>query len=298
MYSIRQALCVCSYNFRMWHKNPRIIVTFALSFILCFLLSSRAIEFSFEMGTIMQLAEAFIWTFGDANNILFSSLLLLLLFADMPFICDGTPLYLMRTTRKTWLGGQILYVCIATLIYISFILLSTSLLCAHNSFIGNIWSETAAMLGYSGTGYEIALPAFVKTMEMSSPYECMGHIFLLMLLYTLFMVSLMLTVNIKKGQFWGIISAFLFSLFGFLLNPKVFGSLFNLSEQMMYKANVAVGWMSPLNHATYHMHNFGYDLLPTLWQTYIIFIAGIVILFIFALKSMRKYNFNFTGSSS
>ncbi|WP_066685893.1 hypothetical protein [Christensenella intestinihominis] len=296
MSKVKQSWSVAMYNFRQWKKNPRIVVTFALAFILCFLLSNRAVQFAQEQGTIMQLVEAFVWTFGDANNILISSLLLVLLFADMPFICEGTPFYLMRTTRASWLMGQIIYICMATVLYMAFILLATSALCAHNSFIGDQWSETAAMLGYSGAGEAVALPAFVKTLEMSTPYACMGTIFLLMLLYTLLMVSVMLAVNIRKGQFWGVISAFLFSLYGLLLNPQVFGQMFGLPQELMYKANVAVGWMSPLNQATYHMHNFGYDLLPRLWQTYLIFGAATVLLFLTALRGMKKYNFNFTGS--
>ena len=38
------------------------------------------------LHSLLQLVEAFVWTFGDSNSILLSSLLLLLLFADMPFI--------------------------------------------------------------------------------------------------------------------------------------------------------------------------------------------------------------------
>ena len=63
----------------------------------------------------------------------------------------------------------------------------------------------------------------------------------------------------------------------------------------MYKANVAVGWLSPLNQATYHMHNFGYDLLPRLWQTYIIFGVAIVLLYALTLLALRRYNFHFAG---
>ena len=42
--------------------------------------------------------------------------------------------------------------------------------------------------------------------------------------------------------------------------------MLQLPDELMYKANVAVGWLSPLNQATYQMHNFGYDLLPRLWH--------------------------------
>ena len=298
MSKLRQVGSVTAYNFRLWRKNPRVIITFALAFILCFLLSDKAVKFAREYETTIQIVEAFVWTFGDANSILLSSLLLVLLFADMPFLSAGTPYYLSRIDRKTWLFGQALYITLATALYMAFILLSTSVVCMSQSFIGNMWSETAAILGYSGAGKAVALPALVKTLEISTPYEAMGTIFLLMLLYTLLMVFIMLTFNIRKGQIAGVVSVFALSLYGFLLNPQLFKTIFQLSDELVYKANVAVGWLSPLNHATYHMHNFGYDLLPRLWMTYAIFGVLITLCFILALRSVRKYNFNFTGTEN
>ena len=128
MVRIRQVFSVANYNFRQWKKNPRVFITFALAFILCFLLSDKAVRFSHDYQTVMQIVEAFIWTFGDSNSILLSSLLLVLLFSDMPFINTGTPFYLLRTNRKAWLFGQAVYIILATGIYMLFILASTSLL--------------------------------------------------------------------------------------------------------------------------------------------------------------------------
>lgn len=296
MKRVKQVLSVTAYNYRLWHKNYRIIITFFLAFILCFLLSDKAVRFAKEYGTTMQIVEAFVWTFGDANSIMLSSLLLLLLFADMPFISSGTPFYLMRMDRKTWIAGQVVYIITATAIYLTFILAATSLVCMTQSFTGNMWSKTAAILGYSGAGQKVALPALIKTLEMSTPYACMFTIFLLMLLYTLLLAFIMLLMNLKKGQLGGVISVFTFSLYGFLLNPETIKVILRLPDELMFKANVAAGWLSPLNHATYHMHNFGYDQLPRLWQTYIIF--GILIVFcaLLSLKTIRKYSFYFSGT--
>ena len=296
MNKLRRPFSVAAYNFRGWHKNPRVIVTFALAFILCFLLSDKAVKFAREYETTMQIVEAFVWTFGDSNSILLSSLLLVLLFADMPFITSGTPFYLVRIDRKTWVAGQAVYIIFATAIYMVFILASTSLVCMTQSFVGDMWSETAAILGYSGAGEAVALPALVKTLEMSTPYACMGTIFLLMLLYALLMAFIMLVLNLSKGQIAGVVGVFAFSLFGFLLNPQTIKTIFQLPDELMYKANVAVGWISPLNHATYHMHNFGYDLLPRLYQTYLIFGGLIVVCFLLSIRAARRYNFNFTGT--
>lgn len=295
MRRIKQIWSVSTYNFRTWHNNPRIFMTFALAFILCFLLSDKAVRFAEEYKTTMQAVEAFVWTFGDSNSILLASLLLVLLFADMPFLGAGATYYLFRIRRSTWLFGQLLYIFLAAFIYMLFILVSTSVICMGQSFIGNMWSETAAILGYSGAGKAVALPALVKTLEMSTPYECMATIFLLMLLYTLLMVSIMLVVNIRKGQFWGIASVFLFSLYGFLINPQTFNAFMQLETEQMYIANLWAAWISPLQQATYHMHNFGYDMLPRLWMTYAFFAVLIILCAFLSLRAIRRYNFNFSG---
>ncbi|MDO4544275.1 MAG: hypothetical protein Q4C01_06945 [Clostridia bacterium] len=296
--TLRQVVSVTNYNFRMWRGNVRVLLTFALAFILCFLLSDKAARFAYDMNTTMQAFEPFVWTFGDANSVMLISLMLILLFVDMPFLGAGVPYYLVRMKRSVWAAGQIVYIVLATLIYMLFIFAATTLICMQNSFIGNMWSETAAILGYSGAGKAVALPALVKTLELSRPYACTATIFLLMTFYTLTLVLLMLLLNIKKGKGAGIIGAFVFSLFGFLLNPELIKQLFSLPDELIYKANVAVGWLSPLNHATYHMHNFGYDLLPRLWQTYAIFGGLIVLLIVGVLLGIRKYNFNFTGTEN
>ena len=293
---LRQIIAVAAYDFRQWRRNPRIVLCFCLAFILCFLLSDKAVRFSRTYGSIMQILEPFIWTFGDANSILLSSLLLILLFADMPFISAGTPFMLLRIDRKTWVLGQALYIVAATTVYLLFVLLSTSFICQSRSFLGNQWSETAAILGYSGAGQAVALPALVKTLELSLPYACTAWIFALMLLYTLLLMFLMLLCNLRFGQLGGVIGVLGFSLYGFLLNPKTIQAIFQLPDEWMYKANVAVGWLSPLNQATYHMHNFGYDLLPRLWQTVAIFLVLIALLFFLSLRAVRQYNFSFTGT--
>ena len=296
MKRFRRACIVAQSHFRGWGRNPRIYLTFALAFVLCFLLSDKAVRFAREYDTTMQIVEAFVWTFGDSNSILLSSLLLLLLFADMPGLSPGTPFFLCRMDRATWLLGQAIYVALSTFLYLLFVLVSTALVCMRQSFAGNMWSETAAILGYSGAGRAVALPALVKTLEMSRPYQCMAAIFLLMLLYALLLSFVMLTCNLHKGQLGGVAGAVGFSLYGFLLNPQTIKAIFQLPDELMYKANVAVGWLSPLNHATYHMHNFGYDLLPRLWQTYLIFALLIALCFYLSLRGVRNYNFNFTGT--
>ncbi|MDE7062120.1 MAG: hypothetical protein K2O73_02620 [Lachnospiraceae bacterium] len=295
MYRIRQAWLVTMANFRRWRRDPKIILVFGLAFVVCFLLSDKVIRFAEAHDTLLQLGEPFIWTFGDANSVLVVSLLLLLLFADMPNLGNEVPLFLIRIDRKIWMLGQILYLILATIALMCFILLSTCLLAGARAYPANLWSDTAAILGYSSIGEQIAIPAFVKVLELSFPYECMLHIFGLMLGYSVLMAGLILYLNLWRGN-GGMIGGIVFSGFGFLLNPEVIAQWFDISRQRMKLANIAFGWMSPLNHATYYMHNFGYDNLPKLWVSYVFFGAGCLLLFGLSMLRIRNYNFNFTGT--
>ena len=221
MHNIKQAFQIAKQNFCGWRKNPRIYMTFILAAILCIMLSNQIISHAVKYETILQIFEPFIWTYGDATHVMLSSLLLMLLFADMPFINQSTPYWLIRTKRSVWLAGQIIYVVFTTVIYNLFMFVVLGIMGTPFSFWGNVWSETAAMLGYAG-GESITIPVSIKTMEISTPYQCMLWVFLLMLLYTLFVAVFMLFLNITLGNMAGILGAFALNIYGLLLNPSVF----------------------------------------------------------------------------
>lgn len=296
MKKLRQAFSIAGYNFRLWRRNPRILVTFALTFILCFLLSDKTVRFAVAHNTTLQMLEPFIWSFGDSNSILLSSVLLVMLFADMPFLCAGTPFYLVRTDRRTWILGQVLYILAATTVYLLFVLAATVLLSMKYAFPGNMWSPTAAILGYTNAGKRVAIPALVKTLEMSWPYESAACIFLLMLGYSGGMVMLMLVCNLRYGPAAGVVSVLVYSVYGILMQPDTIQLLLKLPDEAYYIANVFIGWLSPLNHATFHMHNFGYDKLPRLWQSGLIFLGLMAAFGMGAVRAVKRYNFNFTGT--
>ena len=292
--SIHRVLSATAYDFRRWRGNLRVIFTFLFCVVLCFLLSNKVTRFAASCGTTMQIAEAFVWTFDDSKAIMLASMLLILMLGDMPFLDADTPYFLSRTSRREWLTGQVIYIISCAFIYCTAVLAITSLLCMRTSFVGNKWSATAAMLGFTRAGASIAVPAFVRTMEITTPYECMAVIFALMSAYTLVLVLLMLFMSIRFSKSAGVVSAFGLSLYGYLLTPDFVKTVFGIPEDRMYRANLILGWISPLNHASYHMHNFGYDRLPTLWQTFAIMIGICVLLYLLSLRAIRRYNFNFS----
>lgn len=293
--AVRQIFILSIANFQGWRRRPQIWLAFGLGFVACFMLTNKSVLFAEEHGTLMQLFEPFIWTFGDTKSILLISLCLLLLFGDMPQLGAETPFMLIRTTRKRWMTAQILYIILATVIFTAFILLSTCLLSYNYVYPANQWSETAAILSYSNIGESIAIPTFVKVLELNYPYTCTAHIFLLLLGYSLVLSSLIFLFNLMKARL-GMIAGVLYSGFGLFLTPDVISKWFDFSLLQSNRANIIFGWLSPLNHATYYMHSFGYDNLPKLWMSYLIFDIASLIIFVTAFILTRNYAFHFTGT--
>lgn len=294
--SIRQIMAVVRWNFLGFLKNPRIIITFLFSLILCFFLSERSMMVAEYYESSMQAVEPFIWTFGDATSILLCSLLLILLFIDLPKLSPFTPYMLMRMKKRRWMMAQFLYIFAVTIIYMGFVLLSTSLLCMKKTFVGNIWSKTAALLAYSQMGKKLSVPSTVKVMESTSPYECSFQIMLLLICYALTLSFLLLYFQMKSGKKAAIAGGLSYSLFGFLLDPKVLAAILHKEEFQMYQIRRITGWLSPLNHATYGMHDFGYDELPTIGESCMIFLLLLFFLAFLSFHTLKKYNFtSFTG---
>ena len=295
MGRLRQILTIAGRNFGRWKRSPQIWLAFGLGFVACFLLSNKVVLFAAAHDTVLQLFEPFIWTFGDANSILLISLCLLLLFADLPNLGNEVPLFLVRTTRFCWMAGQIVYLMGATFVFTGFILVSTSLLAGLHAYTANLWSDTAAILGYSTIGESIAVPAFVKVLELTFPYPYTLHIFALTLGYSLVLSALIFFFNLLHNKL-GMIAGVVFSGFGFFLTPQVISDWFHFSEYQKRMANILFGWLSPLNHATFYMHNFGYDNLPRLSASYLFFGGAALLIFALSFWRVRSYPFNFTGT--
>ncbi len=296
MEGARQVTAAVRWNFLGFFKNPRVIITFLFSFILCFFLSDRAMMVADYYDSSMQALEPFIWTFGDADSILLCSLLLILLFLDLPKLSPFTPYMLLRMKKSRWLLAQFFYIFLVTVLYMTYVLLVTGILCMQKTYLGNIWSKTAALLAYSGMGRDLSVPSTVKVMESTTPVSCSFQIMVLLICYALTLSFLMLLFQMKSGRKAAIGAGLFYSLFGFLLNPDILAKILRKEEYEMFLVRRITGWVSPLNHATYGMHDFGYDVLPSIGQSCMIFLVLLLFLSFLSFYTLKKYNFSsFTG---
>ena len=92
------------------------------------------------------------------------------------------------------------------------------------------------------------------------------------------------------------IGGVIFTGIGILLSPDIVAQWFGISLDNIRFANIIYGWISPLNHATYYMHNFGYDNLPKLTTSYLFFAGVSFMLSVCSFLKIRNYAFQFTGT--
>ena len=299
MCNLREAFVCAGWNLYSLRKNPRFYMSLLLGFLLCWLLTDKTMAISRTYLTNVQLLEPFVWCYADDDSILFSALVMMLMFSAFPRLDTPASYLIFRTTRLNWLLGQIVTVFVLTLGYSLMILVSSMVMCIGcNVFVVNNWSETATMLSFSPASFEVALTVMRKTVKLTTPYGCAVQIFLLLFQYVLLMSMIQLTFTVLKSRKAGIIAALVINFAGYVLTPDRFMTWLQLPMEMQYYANLLSAWLSPLQHATYTMHNFGYDLLPRVHTSYLILGGTSVALMIVSAIAMRRFSFNFTGGYS
>ncbi len=299
MCNLREAFVCAGWNLYSLRRNPRFYMSLLLGFLLCWLLTDKTMAISRTYLTNVQLLEPFVWCYADDESILFSALVMMLMLSALPRLDTPASYLIFRTTYLNWLLGQIATVFILTLCYTLMILVFSMVMCIGcNVFVTNNWSETATMLSFSPASFEVALSVMRKTVKLTTPYGCTIQIFLLLFQYVLLMAMLQLTFTMLKSRKAGIIAVLGINFAGYVLTPDRFMTWLQLPREMQYYANLLSAWLSPLQHATYTMHNFGYDLLPRV-QTSCLLLGGVsLLLMIVSALAMRRFSFRFTGGYS
>lgn len=211
------------------------------------------------------------------------------------FVCAGWNLYTLRINPRFYLG-----LCLGLLLtlgYCLMLLLFSVLLGIGNANLSPQWSDTATMLSFSPGGFDPAFAVSRKMVKLTMPYPALLQIFGLLFLYMLLLSSVQLAFTVMKSRKTGAAIALLIGLTGFVLTPERFMAWLNLPREFQFYANLLSAWLSPLQHATYIMHNFGYDLLPRISTSSLILGGLSLLFFLLAAFKIRGYNFMFTGGT-
>lgn len=295
MHKIKNISILAAWNLKAIYKNPRVIMCAIMAFLLSCMLSNHIIIIANQYRTDIQVLELFIWCFSDSDSVLFAALVLMLLLSSLPNLGPETAYLIFRTDQITWLIAQMLTMVIVTAIYVFLLLFSCILLGLGISYTTNQWSETALLLSYMPAESETAVEVVRRAMLDTSPYQCAFDVFLLLEQYMLLLSMLQLTATLTRNKRAGVLVVLSLNLTSYILTPSRFITWLQLDSNLQYIANLLSVWLSPLQHATYSMHTFGYDSLPTLFASNIIMMAISLILVCTSFLLLKKYYFHFLG---
>ena len=126
MNDLRQIFYCASINFRKWFTKPKYFVIAILVLqvnIDCF---AGYTFYCVKSGSVMAPWVLSMLTTGNISLLAFS-FLAILLFCDAPFLDTDTAFVLIRTGKRNWVLGQLLYIFITSLIFVLFYYLTALL---------------------------------------------------------------------------------------------------------------------------------------------------------------------------
>ena len=116
MDKVRTAALLAFHNFKKWPVNPRVYVVLVLLVGYIHSIVSPVGVFCAQAGYTVG-PWLFPFLMAEPYSALMIMLGLILLFCDAPFIEDDQPYLILRSGRKAWAVGQILYVMAGCAVY-------------------------------------------------------------------------------------------------------------------------------------------------------------------------------------
>lgn len=216
MRNLKTVLVCARVNFRKWLTTPRFYVIFAVIIIFEYYtfagMSKVAAHFDLN-------SAPWVFPFFLGNPIMFVIMgsLTTLFYCNAPFADAHTPFLIVRTGRRNWIIGQMIYIYLSSFIYTScFFLLSILMLLPRIEFttewgtlLHTISKSPIEVMEQAGT--IISFVPHEELLELLTPIQATALAFLLFWLVTAFVGVLICSFNIVIGRMSGIVAAGVFT---------------------------------------------------------------------------------------
>ena len=117
MRKIAAVFSCAGLNFRKWRVTPRLYVVAAVTLVQMLWCWIPLMQYSLSLGVPVT-PWGFGFLYGSPTMLMTNSCLLLLLFCNAPFSDTHTPFVVIRTGRRNWMVGQLVYIAAASLLYV------------------------------------------------------------------------------------------------------------------------------------------------------------------------------------
>lgn len=273
MKSFKIIWSVCCNGFRKWKGNYRIWCIAILVLMITHMLTAEIRTFVSDIG-IKVTPWIFPFLTGQKYNKLLFFFPLILLFCDAPFIDAGQPYNIIRSGKKNWCIGQILYIAISSGIYFFFLLFSSIILNIQSMVLDFDWGKILSSFAKTGIAGEINLKLVFspRIIDYFTPLQAMFFSFLLLWIAGFFLGMVIFTLNIVSDtRSIGVLGAVSLLLFDATLN----GSGFLL-------------WFSPVSWCNLTNIRLGEGQTPNIEYVYTMYAVLLLVLVVISVTKFRK----------
>lgn len=244
-------------NFFNWKTTPRIWVLAFTILVFGFWDYGAMSGYAREVyGGMTSWVLPFAWS--DALRVMVFDCITIAFFSNAPFSDSYSPFLIIRAGRRNWIVGQVLYIFLASIVYVFFYLVVSVLGMLPNFNLANEWTmaERAMAAGeIYNASYSITLNVSDTIVEYLLPLQATGIKMLLMWGVAVFTGFLIMMFNMISRGTAGIAVAGVLTFLGYFWS--FFGTMW-LGERAL--------WLSPMSWCTMHGVNLIRDdgLLPPL----------------------------------
>ncbi len=236
----KRIIFCCAQNLRKWPSNLRIYV---LALLLIAFLSTLVRPIAAFSATVNVPTAPWIFPYLalDPTVLLLLMLGIVLLFCDAPFIDAHQPYVIIRSGKRDWLLGQILYIMATSAVYFLFITLNCVLMLLPDLAFSSDWGKILGTLAQTNAGnaYDIHLPVSYQLQLQYTPAAAMIWSLFINWMVGTFLGLFMFVCNMRLPREIGAVAASLLVLLqyfcweadGFIIfhfSPVSWASLGNL----------------------------------------------------------------------
>ena len=206
MGKMHKILLVAICNMRKWMMNPRIYLVFIMVALYLHSIVSPIVEFC-EYSGYRITPFLFPYIMSHSFSVMIIMFGVVLLFCDAPFIELDQPYIILRSGRKIWLCGQLVYIIIASFIYIFFILLVSIIIFSSYLEWDITWGKVIGTFAQTSVGAQhgIAIPFSFYIYNGYSPISAMLTTFFNSWLVSTILGSLMFALNLRFSRASGLL---------------------------------------------------------------------------------------------
>lgn len=201
MINLKKSLYCAFDTFKTWKLNPQILSTFLVQIILLQIILSPIREFS---ASVKEPVAPWIYPFlsSDYYVILIMMFGTVLLFCNAPFIGQQTRFTIIRCGKTPWICGQILYVLLASFVYISLLHLISLLILLPDIQWMDSWGKVYYTLSSTDAGqiYNVPLSFSYNIILSYSPLAATAISMFLTWMVCSFIGLIILTINLFRRK--------------------------------------------------------------------------------------------------